>query len=256
MAETGAKITRDVPFGPLPRHKLDIYRPGSGPDNGPIAVFVYGGSWRDGERASYGFVGAALAARGITTIIADYRLYPDVRFPSFVEDAALSYRWTATNITGAADGSRPIILVGHSAGAHIAALLAFDRRYLAEGSSKVPLPAAFVGLAGPYSFDPTTWNTTAAVFATASSADQARPITFVGPLAPPSLLLHGLDDDTVKLWNTHQLADALARSNVKVRKRLLPGVGHIGLVTSIAWPFRWRAPVLDEIVSFVESFRR
>ncbi len=256
VAERGARITPNVPFGPLERHKLDIYRPATGPDTGPIAFFIYGGSWRDGERSTYGFVGAALAARGITTVIADYRLYPDVRFPAFVQDAALSYRWVAANLTSGTSGRRPIILVGHSAGAHIAALLAFDQRYLALGGPSVAPPAALIGLAGPYAFDPTTWSSTAPIFASAKSADQARPITFAGPHAPPTLLLHGADDTTVKLWNTNQLTDVLIGHGVKVRKVLMPGIGHIGIVTAIAKPLRWRAPVLDEIVAFVVGHRQ
>lgn len=256
VAESGPRITRDVPFGPLVRHKLDIYQPASGAGTGPIAFFIYGGSWRDGERSTYGFVGAALAARGITTVIADYRLYPDVRFPAFVQDAALSYRWVATNLAANGGSPRPIILVGHSAGAHIAALLAFDQRYLAAVGPDVARPAALIGMAGPYSFDPTTWSSTAEVFATVRVADQARPIAFAGPHAPPTLLLHGEDDTTVKLWNTNQLAVALTSHAVRVRKVLMPGIGHIGLVTAIAKPLRWRAPVLDEIVGFIESHRQ
>ena len=102
VADRGVSVETGAAYGPLARQVLDIYRPangkGDGDDDGPIAVFIYGGGWRSGERGTYGFVGAALAARGITTVIPDYRLYPDVMFPAFIEDAARAYAWTTANL--------------------------------------------------------------------------------------------------------------------------------------------------------------
>ena len=95
-----------------------------------------------------------------------------------------------------------------------------------------PRPAAVVGLAGPYAFDPTTWPRTAEIFtAAAGRADSARPVSFVSPKAPPMFLARG----------------------VPVENRLYPGIGHVALVLAISRPFRWRAAVLDDSVGFLEG---
>ena len=80
-ADRGVSVERGISYGPNARHKLDIYRPTKDDNTGPIVIFFYGGRWSEGERAIYGFLGAALAAQSITTIIPDYRLHPEVMFP-------------------------------------------------------------------------------------------------------------------------------------------------------------------------------
>jgi len=254
IAERGARITRDAPYGPHDRQRLDVYEPREDQSSSPVVLFIQGGNWRYGSREIYAFLGAALAARGITTVIPDYRLYPEVKFPAFVEDAALAYRWVADNLIRSGE-RRPIILAGHSAGAHIAALLAYDRRYRARAAPDAPRPTGFIGLAGPYAFDPTTWPSTRDVFSTATTADEARPAAFVSPDAPPSLLFHGTDDTVVKLWNMRALAAALTEHGVPVRAVELDRIGHLGVVLAIARPLRWRAPVLGDMIAFIASLK-
>jgi acetyl esterase/lipase len=216
-------------------------------------MFIYGGGWRSGERATYGFVGAAFASRGITTVIADYRLFPEVKFPAFVEDAARAYAWVSANLASGAGKRRPIVLVGHSAGAYIAAMLALDERHLAA-AGVTERPAGLIGLAGPYAFDPTTYPTTTEIFApAAASADSARPAALARRGAPRTLLMHGLSDETVQLYNTRDLAAALQAVATDVRKIEYAGVGHMGLVLAISRPLRWRAPVLKEAVAFIRA---
>jgi acetyl esterase/lipase len=247
-AESGVGVERDVSFGPSPRHKLDVYRPVSVPERRPIVMFIYGGGWTSGEKATYAFVGSALAAKGYRTVIADYRLFPEVGFPAFVDDAEAAYRWIAKHqAQEACGGWRPIIVAGHSAGAYIASMLALETR-----RQLVPQPAALIGLAGPYSFDPTTWPSTRAIFASAAQQPQtARPVNFVTAKAPPTLLQHGSADNTVKPYNTIDLAAALRQHGVAVDHIDYAGVGHVGLVTAIARPLRWHAPVLDDMLRFL-----
>jgi acetyl esterase/lipase len=254
VADPGVTVMEGKSYGPHARHKLDIYRPAQACPNGPIVMFWYGGSWDSGDRATYAFAGAALAARGITTLVPDYRIYPDVQFPAFVDDAARAYAWAAASrdvaAMGAGSSPRPVFLMGHSAGAHIAALLAFNPSYLAGVANK---PAGFIGLAGPYAFDPTTWASTKDIFATAPSSDAARPVSFVRRGAPPSQLLHGADDTTVKMFNLNDLATALRAVDTPVETAVYSGIGHVGLVLSLARPLRWRAPTLDAVVAFVDK---
>lgn len=255
VAERGADIERGVKYGALDRQALDIYRPRQNAEASPVALFIYGGSWRYGDRSYYEFVGAALAKRGVTVVIPDYRLFPKVKFPAFVEDAALAYRWVSEHLIDRDGQRRPMIIIGHSAGAHIAALLAYDSHYIAAAAPNAPQPDAFIGLSGPYAFDPTTWKSTADIFTAAKSADEARPVAFVTRDAPPSLLIHGLSDGLVKLWNTRYLAEVLTEHGVAVRKVELDGIGHLGVLLAIAKPLRWRAPVLDEIAAFIATIK-
>ncbi len=253
---TGVSVRRNIAYGRGDRQRLDIYEPSDDDGTGPIVIFLYGGSWSGGERGIYGFVGAALASNGITAIIPDYRLYPEVQFPAFFEDAALAYAWTWRNFLAGKTRKRPIILAGHSAGGHMAALLALDRGYLNKAAPDAPRPSAFVSLAGPLAFDPTTWPSTRDAFANVTNADIARPIAFVDKGAPPSLLIHGLADTTVRLWNTRDMAKALNSAGASVRKVEYPGIGHIGLLTAMSRPFRWRAPVLRDMVAFIRALPR
>jgi acetyl esterase/lipase len=248
VADGGVDVERGVRFGPGPRDALDIYRPRAATaPNAPVLFFIYGGGWTDGDRATYGFVGAAFAARGITTVIADYRVFPEARFPTFVQDSARAYRWAADTIAR----GRPIVVAGHSAGAHTAALLAADRSYLA--AVRAPPPAALIGLAGPYAFDPTTWPTTKEIFATAPTADAARPIAFAGAHLPPTLLLHGTGDETVKLFNQRDFAAKLGEAGVAVRALELPAVTHTGILLALSRPFRRPGDVLDTITVFLNQ---
>ncbi len=254
IREPGVAYSGAIAYGTAPRHKLDVFTPVDAP-HGPIVLFLYGGAWTSGERQTYEFVGTALAARGITTVVADYRLYPEVRFPAFVDDAARAYGWVDRHLARHGDRRRPIFLMGHSAGAHIAALLAVDPHRLAKAAPDAARPAGLIGLAGPYAFDPTTWDTTAAIFApTAADPDRARPVARVSAhRPPPTLLLHGLLDRTVLPSNSDTFAAALRAAGGRVRLVDYPGVGHVGLISALAKPFRWRADVLDDIVSFMRA---
>ena len=138
---------------------------------------------------------------------------------------------------------------------HTAALLSLDASYLDRHAPGIRRPSALIGLAGPYAFDPTTWASTKDVFASARSyPDRARPVAYAtAAKAPPTLLLHGSDDTTVKLYNTHDLSAAIKAAGQKVSVIEYPGIGHVGLIMSISAPLRWRAPTLDDIVGFIEQ---
>jgi acetyl esterase/lipase len=180
----GYVLQKDVAYGDAERQVMDIYRPEDGPvdrtDNAPVVVFFYGGSWKSGSRQSYRFMGEALARSGFVVAVPDYRFYPDVRFPDFFEDGARAVRWVSTHAREFGGDPGRIILMGHSAGAHIAALPAFDERYLARQGVPGASLRGLVGVAGPYAFDPLAYGSTKPIFSGLADTDQARPITFVG----------------------------------------------------------------------------
>jgi acetyl esterase/lipase len=170
-----------------------------------------------------------------------------------MEDAALSFAYVQRHLAAGLE-KRRIVLMGHSAGAHIAALLALDPHYLAEAAPDAPPPAAVIGLAGPYAFDPTTWPRTQKIFAAAApNPDRARPLAFASAKAPPMLLSRGDKDGVVAGFNADDMAQALKENGVFVENRIYPGLGHVGLVLTLSRPFRWRAPVLDDAIAFIEK---
>jgi acetyl esterase/lipase len=215
-------------------------------------LFLYGGRWQGGDKGQFRFVGQALASRGFVTVIPDYRRYPEVGFPLFIEDGAAAAAWVRDHGGEHGGDAGAVHLIGHSAGAHIAALLALDRSYLAAAGVPPDAIRSFVGLAGPYDFLPLDDPTLELIFAVDDLA-ATQPITFAGPGAPPALLLHGTDDLTVRPANSERLAAALAAAGNRVELKLYPNLGHVGLLVALAAPLRWLAPVLADVSDFMDA---
>lgn len=244
-----------IAYGPDPRQRLDVYRPiGAGPF--PVAVFLYGGGWDDGNREMYRFVGGALATVGFVTVIPDYRLYPQVRYPAFLEDCAAAFAWTRRETPGFGGTEDAPWLLGHSAGAYNAAMLTLDPRWLGgEGLSPLADLRGTVGLAGPYDFLPLRSAVLKAIFAPAHPLTRSQPINHVTGHAPPMLLLAGTADRTVDPGNTIRLAARIRAAGGIVEERLYPGVGHPGIIGAFAAPLRFLAPSLRDSLAFMHARR-
>ena len=244
----------DIAYGASPRQRLDIYRPvGAAPAGGwPVVVFFYGGSWNSGERAEYGFVGAALASRGVLCLVADYRLYPEVRFPDFLADSAQALAW---GLAHAADhGGNPgrVFVMGHSAGGYNAAMLALDGRWLAATGHTPRELAGFIGLAGPYDFLPMSNRDAQPVFFHPDYPPDTQPMAFASAAAPRSFLAAGSSDSLIDPErNTAALAARLSAAGVPVSLHRYEHANHVTLIGAFGVPLRWLAPVLDDVVSFV-----
>lgn len=245
----GTLVAKGLSYGPKPRQRLDVYAPRGGCSQPrPVVVFFYGGSWNSGTRAGYGFVGRALAAQGFVTVVPDYRLVPEVHYPAFVEDGAAAVRWVTAHAGEYCGDGRAMLLMGHSAGAYIAAMLAVDPRWLGNTRSAVK---GLVGLAGPYDFAPFDVAASRAAFGQAPNPADTQPVTWAGVGAPPALLLYGKDDTVVQPRNSEALATRLRAGGVAVDERAYPKLGHVGILLALALPFRGRAPVLSDVSSFI-----
>ncbi|OWT74674.1 MULTISPECIES: alpha/beta hydrolase [unclassified Achromobacter] len=248
-----SKTVNGVAYGPLPRQRLDVYAPIDARD-APVVVFFYGGGWRSGERADYRFVGDALATHGIVTVVADYRLYPEVSYPGFLQDAAQATAWTFANIAQYGGNPGRLFVAGHSAGGYIAAMLALDPRWLDGAGVRNARLAGWVGMAGPYDFLPITGRDLRPVFNYPDTPADTQPIAHAGGAGVPALLVTGTADTTVDpVRNTGHLAQALEAAGACVKVIRYPDIGHKLLVGALSRPLRWRAPVLDDIVSFIEN---
>jgi acetyl esterase/lipase len=241
----GYRADIDLPYGNGPRRQLDVYRPIDAGGAAPVIVFFYGGNWEVGARAHYRFVGQSFARRGFVTVVPDYRLYPAVRYPGFVEDAAAAVVWTNNRIAQFGGDPARVVLAGHSAGAHIALMLALNPAFL--GAARTGLAGA-VGLAGPYDFVPEGRNRD--ILAVDAGGPSAMPIDYVDGVAPPVLLLTGDADTVVNPGNSARLAARIRDRGGKVRLIEYRGVGHAKLVATLAAPLSWLLPVRREIAAF------
>ena len=239
-------LEEDIAYGSEPRQRLDLYRPIDGTGEA-MALFFYGGSWERGERGDYLFVGEAFAAEGITLAVPDYRLYPEVRYPAFLEDAAAAVAWARANHDG------PLFLIGHSAGAYNAVMLALDERWLgAAGLKACSDLAGVVGLSGPYDFLPLKDDDLKAIFGPPEERPSTQPINHVRADAPPLLLLSGDADWVVAPRNSTVLAERQSDVGGRATARIYEGLGHIRIVGALSRPLRDSAPVLQDIVDFIE----
>ncbi len=242
---TGVRITRGVAYGKHGRQLMDIYAPKG--VNLPVIVFFYGGSWQWGDRADYPFVAGLLAAQGFVVAVPDYGKYPQCRYPEFVEDCTAAVRWVAANIRDYAGEADEIFLMGHSAGAYNAAMVA-----LAPDAPKL---AGVIGLAGPYDFLPIKDPVIREIFRPAPELEHTQPIHYAHGEAPPMLLMTGAADRKVLPRNTTALAAELRAAGAVVETRIYPKLGHIGILSGLLPYFAWRGPVLRDVLAFCAACR-
>jgi len=240
-----------VPFGSHPRQKLDVYQPlaRGGSRTPPIVVFFYGGNWDAGERANYRFVGEALASGGAIVVIADYRLVPEVHYPEFLADCAAATNWVFDHARELGGDPANVYVMGHSAGAYNAAMLALDPRWL--GARRTQL-AGFIGVAGPYDFLPIVNPDTRRAFNWPDTPRESQPIAYAARGAPRTLLVAANRDNLVDPQrNTGGLARQLQAAGVPTTVRFLDGVSHTTIIASVAAPLRFLSPLREEVLAFL-----
>lgn len=248
LASGAGKVRHDVAYGPLDRQKLDIYEPDRVSSGTPVLFFIHGGSWQNGSKDDYAFLGDAFASAGVETVVIDYGLYPPVIFPDFVEDAARALVYAKRNIAH----DRPLILAGHSAGAHIAAMLAADPRFLdAENADICTLTAGFIGISGPYDFT-IKEDVYKRIFPKALRAT-AKPVNHADGPFPPALLLHGTADHTVRPSRTTEMAKRLRAAGDDVRVKMYEGLDHVFILGAVAPLLRGKAPTFRDMLDFIHA---
>lgn len=236
---------------------LDIWAPAN-PDGTagaegplPVVIFWYGGGWAKGERESYAFAGRALARAGFLVVIPDYRKVPAVRFPAFLDDGAEAVAWTAANIARHGGDPARIAVMGHSAGAYQAVMLALDAARLAAVGVDPGTIKAGVGLAGPYDFYPFTSERAIAAMGQWPRPEETQPIAFARADAPPLLLATSDGDETVRAKNANNLAAKLRSLGAPVEVRNYGALTHEEVVMALSVPFRGKGPVLADSIAFL-----
>ncbi|MEX2481346.1 MAG: alpha/beta hydrolase [Gammaproteobacteria bacterium] len=251
------ELTSGIAYGSDPRQRLDVYRPAPAASSHPLVVFFYGGSWNRGDRRDYRFLGQALAARGMVVVVPDYRVYPQIVYPEFLHDSAAAVAWAVREAGAFGADPKRLYVMGHSAGAYNAAMLALDPRWLAGSGLSPQALAGWLGLAGPYDFLPIINPEVRPVFNHPDYPSGTQPIDHVSFAAPRTFLAAAASDDLVNpKRNTAQLARLLDEAGVDVERKLYSRVNHVTLASAFAWPLRWLAPVLDDVTAFIGTGER
>ena len=234
------------------KHILDIFNPKDLP-NAPVLFFIHGGGWTEGDKSIYPFLGRAFAQQGLLTVVISYRLTPEVLHPGHIQDVARAFAWVYKNISQYGGNPNQIFVTGHSAGGHLAALLALDKRYLlAEGLStdqiKGDLPIsgiynvkthvdAFPELKNVFTSDP-------------DKQRDASPVAHVSEKQPPFLIGYAQHDLVTLDAQAIELAKLLQQKGTEAQLVMVPNVDHIGIIVSIGTP---NDVPTDLIVRFVRA---
>ncbi|MBL4834168.1 MAG: alpha/beta hydrolase [Pseudomonas sp.] len=249
------RLVPDQPYGDAERQKLDVYLPLTDLAEAPVVVFFYGGTWRNGNRADYAFVGEALASRGIITVIPDYRVYPEVTYPAFLEDSAAATVWVKQQQASWQSQPQPVFLMGHSSGAYNAAMLAMDERWLGEHGLSPENLAGWIGLSGPYEFLPIINPDVKPIFPYPDTPQETQPFFHADADSPPALLLAATPDKLVDPErNTGQLTEKLRRAGVEVETHYYPSLHHLTIIVVMADPLEWWEPVAEQVHDFVRRY--
>ena len=251
ITRDGYKVHRDIAYGDHPRQKFDLYVPHDA-KHAPVIVFYYGGSWQNGIKDDYRFLGQAFASKGFITAVADYRLYPEVKFPDFVDDGARAFRKVREKVAAYGGDPQNIYVAGHSAGAYMAMKIGGDPRYLAKAGGNREWVKGIIGISGPYDFLPFTDDDIKAIFSNVPDAE-SQPINHLTRPMPPVMLATGDEDDTVDPRNSERVYRKLKSWGSPVEMHVYPDTGHIGIILSLAQGFRGRTPLLEDIAAFIHS---
>jgi len=253
----GINIEQSLSYGPLSEQQLNIYsseEQSSKRPKKPVVIFFYGGCWGaciTVKKDDYLFVAEALTSNGYLVVIPDYRLFPEVLFADIIGDAGLVVEWVSREIVAYGGDDQQIFLMGHSAGAHLAAMLTFDERYLkAEARKKL---RGFIGLAGAYDFLPFTKEYQKTLFGPAKNYYDSQPINFVEGSEPASLLLYGEKDQTVKRRNIDNLSKKIQGLGGDAQSEIYPEIDHVGILAALSKLKRESAPVVSDLIQFLNE---
>jgi acetyl esterase/lipase len=253
MDANATVLGRNIPFADGERMKLDLYGPVDPKESSPVVMFIYGGAWDHGNKEGYEFAGRAFAANGFVAVVPDYRLFPDVTYPDFLDDNAAAVKWIQDNIAKFGGDPKRFYLAGHSAGAYNAVMLGVDKSFLRDYGVTMPIQA-IAAISGPYDFYPFEYDQVRNSFGKASNPEGTQPINLVTAGLPPMFLASGTSDPIVRVQNTQTLAKKLVSAGDWVTEKYYDGFGHLEPVFALGQLWRWRLPVLADTVAFFTQF--
>jgi acetyl esterase/lipase len=252
VPRTGYRVVADQAYGADPRQKLDIYVPDNLTGPATVLLFFYGGAWSAGSKDQYLAFGQAFASQGIMTVVADYRLYPQVTYPAFVEDGAAALAWVHGNIARHGGDPARVFVSGHSAGAFNAVMLGSEPAFVKAVGGDLSWMRGVIGIAGPYDFLPLVEDSYIAIFHGRNNHD-AMPVNHITGPRPPMFLAWGTGDSTVGAVNIDHMEAKLKSVGSPVEAHRYPGASHIGIILSLAHGFRGRTNLHQDMLRFIRS---
>ncbi|MEI9996635.1 MAG: alpha/beta hydrolase [Rhizomicrobium sp.] len=252
VPRAGYSIRADVAYGSDPRQTLDVYIPDHLKASAPVLLFFYGGSWQSGSKDIYRAFGQAFASRGIVTVVADYRVYPQVRYPAFLEDGAAAVAFVHAHAADYGGDPGRLFVSGHSAGAYIAVMLAVNDTYLKAAHADPAWIRGAIGLAGPYDFLPLADPALIDIFG-GDRVMATQPIKYAAGRHPPMLLAHGTADTTVGAGNSRRMAQRLRAAGNTVELKEYAGVSHLGIILSLAPGLRGNTTLYPDMLAFIAA---
>jgi acetyl esterase/lipase len=185
---------------------------------------------------------------------ANYRLYPEVRFPAFPEDAVLAVKWLRDNVVKFGGDPKKIFLMGHSAGAHSMALVGLDESYLKKMGGDFSWIKGVIAMSCPYYFDPSKEFLYRDVFDVGKDHKEFMPLNHVdGGDEPPILVMHGLFDPLVAVERAEEFIKKIRAAGGKVTRKIYSSHGHFSLVRRTTSWHIWPKPFLNDVVGFVRE---
>lgn len=247
------------------KHRLDLFLPEPGARDWPTLVFVHGGGWTAGDRATSVFgvepnrnIGRFYAARGYGVAVVSYRLQPEVDWRAQVRDVADATAWVRDEVARLGGDEDAIVLAGHSAGAWLAAWVGLDEAALeAAGSSRDGLCALLLVSGAAYDLeDEETW----ALGANRSyfedlfgddDPDWARAASIrhhLDPPFPPTLVMTAGGEPAKFQRQGDLLVEALETHAASTQRFVVPGQNHQRIVVGMS---REGDPVSREVLEFL-----
>lgn len=258
----GVGVSKNILYGDAPDQDLDIYYPkpltkaielqSDIKANYPMVVFVYGGSWENGSKEEYAFVGQSLAKAGYVTAVINYRKAPEHVYPDYVEDTAQAIAWSYKNATRFHADPERLAVIGHSAGAFNAVAAIANEDFLKPYGVKPTDIAAVIGIAGPYSYDFRKFSS-ATAFAADATPDEVMPDRQIKGAQPPYLLLTAEKDTVVYESNTIKMTHALKAAGVNVETGEITGASHATSIGAMAPPLRWVNDVRAQVLNYLDK---
>lgn len=238
-------LKADVSFGDNPRDRIDYYMSTQSDDSKPLIVFIHGGGWHRGDKSMYKFFAEGLTSEGYDVALPNYRLYPEVIYPKFLSDNA-----RAIAAIHKAYPTRYLVLVGHSAGAYNALMMAFKPQYLeAEGIASCYTVRGIVSLAAPTGALPVEKEPTISIFPERLQGGDSA-LKHINQPLPPMLLLNGDQDTSVHPDNARELGAALKGRDIASVK-IIDGADHVDPVKEMS--HRFEGPIKQHVLNFIES---
>ena len=240
-------VSRNVPYvdNALGKQQLDLYLP-KDKKNFPVLVFIHGGGWNSGDKSLYQPIGAFLSRLGIGVAIPSYRLMPGTKYPAQIDDVAAAYAWVAKNIAERGGDVNRIFLAGHSAGGHLASLLALDPSHLKKYEISPSSIRGVMSLSGVYDVNTLTQ------FGDKDIRKAASPMQYVRTDAPPFLVTFCEWDYPYLPYQARQFAASLKKSFVHTNLVYVPGLSHI---TEVLHMFDPEDITIKAVLQFIETGR-